>query len=79
MAVLCKPTELKHLTENGTYYEYTKAADPIGSGIISPIPLAEFSSELHQTGGTRVIPLDVSERLGCQGPDRKSTRLNSSH
>jgi len=68
MAVLCKPTELKQFTENCAYYEYTKAADPIGAGIISKIPLAEFGSELHESGSTRLIPLDISERLACEGP-----------
>lgn len=69
MAVLCQPTtKLKQLTENGTYYEYTKAADPIGAGTISRIPLVEFGSELHEAGGTRIIPLDISDRLDCEGP-----------
>ena len=69
MSILCDPiTKLKHLTEHGTYYEYTKAADPIGSGIISTIPLVEFGSELHESGETRVIPLDISKNLGCEGP-----------
>jgi gentisate 1,2-dioxygenase len=66
--MLLKPIELRSLVENGRYYEYTKAADPIGSGAISPIPFAEFGSELHETGGTRIIPLDISEKLGCTGP-----------
>lgn len=56
------------LVENGRYFEYTQAADPIGSGAISKVPFANFGSELHQSGGTRMIPLDVSERLGCPGP-----------
>lgn len=60
--------QLKSLIENCTYYEYTKAADPIGSGAISKIPVAEFGRELHETGGTRIIPLDISDQLGCQGP-----------
>lgn len=68
MTMLVKPIELKSLVENGRYYEYTKAADPIGSGAISKIPYAEFGSELHETGGTRIIPLDISEELGCEGP-----------
>lgn len=63
-----KPSKLKSLIENGIYYEYTKAADPIGSGAISKIPLAEFGSELHKTGSTRIIPLDISENLSCEGP-----------
>ena len=60
--------DLKRLIENGRYYEYTKAADPIGSGAISKIPFAEFGSELHETGCTRIIPLDISQHLGCEGP-----------
>lgn len=60
--------KLKSLIENGQYYEYTKAADPIGSGAISKIPFAEFGSELHETGSTRIIPLDISAKLGCEGP-----------
>jgi len=56
------------LIENGLYYEYTQAADPIGSGFISAIPYTEFGSELHETGGTRLIPLDISEQLGCEKP-----------
>ena len=63
-----KPSKLKSLIENGIYYEYTKAADPIGSGAISKIPLAEFGSELHKTGSTRIIPLDISKKLNCEGP-----------
>ncbi len=68
MATLDKPGKFKSLIENCIYYEYTKAADPIGSGAISKIPFTEFSSELHKTGSTRIIPLDISEKLGCEGP-----------
>lgn len=60
--------KLKKLIENCIYYEYTKAADPIGSGVISKVPVAQFGSELHETGSTRIIPLDISDRLGCEGP-----------
>ena len=35
MTTLDKPGKLKDLLENGLYYEYTKAADPIGSGAIA--------------------------------------------
>lgn len=60
--------ETNNLTENARYYEYTKAADPIGSGVISKIPFAEFSSTLHETGCTRIIPLDISDKLNCESP-----------
>ncbi|MFA6213227.1 MAG: hypothetical protein WCT03_22460 [Candidatus Obscuribacterales bacterium] len=59
---------LEKLKADGLYYEYTKAADPIGSGAISQVPYAEFSGSLHQGDKTALIPLDVSEALGCEGP-----------
>src|SRR5665811_1871659 len=68
MTTLDKIGNLKSLTENCLYYEYTKVADPIGSGAISKIPFAEFGRELHETGSARIIPLDISEKLGCEGP-----------
>ena len=68
MTTLDKLSKLTSLIENGIYYEYTKASDPIGSGAISKIPFAEFGSELHKTGSTRIIPLDISKKLNCEGP-----------
>lgn len=59
---------LEPLLENCRYFEYTQAADPIGSRAISQLPFANFGSELHRTGGTRIIPLDVSEQLRCPSP-----------
>ena len=61
MTLLNNPINLNHLIEDCLYYEYTKAADPVGSGAIPQIPLGEFASELHETGGTRIIPLDISD------------------
>jgi len=63
-----KAIELKNLIENCLFYEYTAAADPMGSGAISRIPFADFSSEIHESGSTRIIPLDISAELGCEGP-----------
>lgn len=60
-------------TQHGQYFEYTKAADPIGSGAISKIPFAEFSSELYRSGPTRLIPLDISDQLNCEGPATSPT------
>ena len=55
-------------TENGRYFEYTKAADPIGSGAITPVPFAEFAADLHTSGPTRILPLDLSAQLKTRGP-----------
>jgi len=60
--------KLSVFTQNGLYFEYTKAADPIGSGAISPVPYAEFSSELFESSNTAIIPLDLSKQLACEGP-----------
>ena len=68
MTTLNKPGKLEALTDNALYFEYTKAADPIGSGTISKVPYAEFGSELHESGKSRVIPLDLSSQLNCAGP-----------
>lgn len=62
------PDTLKSLIENALYYEYTQAADPVGSGIISQIPYTEFGSELHEIDCTQIIPLDISAQLGCEKP-----------
>jgi gentisate 1,2-dioxygenase len=56
------------LTQDALFYEYSRAADPIGSGAIPSVPHAEFSATLHEQGPTRVIPLDLSRQLGCPGP-----------
>jgi gentisate 1,2-dioxygenase len=55
-------------TSAGEYYEYSKAANPIGAGYISKVPLGDFPASLHQEGPSRVIPFDLSETLGCSGP-----------
>lgn len=68
MNTVISAESLEKLKADGLYYEYTKAADPIGSAAISQVPYAEFSGSLHQGDKTALIPLDVSEALGCEGP-----------
>jgi gentisate 1,2-dioxygenase len=45
------------------YFEYSKAANPIGSGHTSRIPIKAFSRELYSGGPTQIIPLDLSREL----------------
>jgi gentisate 1,2-dioxygenase len=61
-------SDVDELTRDGLFYEYSRAADPIGSGAIPLVPYAEFPARLHEEGPTRVNPLDLSRRLGCPGP-----------
>ncbi|MDG3007922.1 hypothetical protein [Paludisphaera mucosa] len=55
-------------TEDAEYFEYSKAANPIGSGLTPKIPLADFPGRIHQEGPTRIVPFDLSESLQCPGP-----------
>ena len=55
-------------TRDARLVEYSRAADPIGSGAIRRIPLARFGPDLYVGQPTRVIPLDLSEQLETAGP-----------
>jgi gentisate 1,2-dioxygenase len=63
-----QPDARHPFTENGRYFEYTKAADPIGSGAITKVPFAAFAADLHTSGPTRIVPLDLSAKLKTRGP-----------
>jgi gentisate 1,2-dioxygenase len=51
-------------TADARYFEYSKAANPIGSGHTSRIPIARFGSDLYADGPSRIVPLDLSDELG---------------
>lgn len=55
-------------TGDARFYEYTSAADPIGSGIISAIPITQFGPEIYNSGETRIITLDLSKELRTEYP-----------
>lgn len=60
------PTE--RLTEAARYHDYRYASNPLGDGGVPAVPGARFSAVLHEHGPTRILPLDTSPTLGCQGP-----------
>jgi gentisate 1,2-dioxygenase len=62
-------------SEDARYFEYTKAANPVGSGHISRVPIKAFSRELYSDGPTRIIPLDLSDELGIAGGPATSPAL----
>lgn len=55
-------------TGDAKLYEYSKAADPVGSGWISPVPVREFGPALYANGESRVMPLDLSQALNTPYP-----------
>ena len=44
--------------DDARYFEYSKAANPIGSGHTSQVPIRSFGRDLYLDGPTRIIPLD---------------------
>jgi gentisate 1,2-dioxygenase len=60
---------LEDWTEDARYFEYSAAADPVGSGRTPRIPVARFGRELYADAPTGVVPLDLSAELGiASGP-----------
>ena len=58
----------QRFTRHARIFEYSKAADPVGSGATPPVPFASFPHTLHEDGPTRVIPFDLSAELRSPGP-----------
>ena len=56
------------LQRDALFYDYSSAANPIIQKIISPIPYQAFSPSFFENGPSGIMPLDVSDRLGCDGP-----------
>ncbi len=50
-------------TGDAEFHEYSRAVDPIGSGLTSTIPVRSFPASLHGDGPTRIVPLDLSAEL----------------
>ena len=55
-------------TRDAEFFEYSKAANPIGAKLTPPIPFHFFPASLYATGASRVVPLDLSEDIKCEGP-----------
>ena len=46
------------------YFEYSRAADPIGAGHIPRIPMERFPAARHRELATGIIPFDLSAAMG---------------
>ena len=64
-------------TGDARFFEYSEAADPIGSGAISAIPVVAFPAELYAGGSTRIVALDLSDRLRTPYPATSPALLAS--
>jgi gentisate 1,2-dioxygenase len=61
-----------------SYFEYSRAANPVGSGRIPPVAMERFPAARHQAVATGIIPFDLSEQLSItQGPATSPALLTS--
>ncbi|MEB3259711.1 MAG: cupin [Cyanobacteriota bacterium] len=49
-------------------YDYRQAANPIRKGLTDPIPYRQWSAPPLEAKGSAILPLDLSDALGCAGP-----------
>jgi gentisate 1,2-dioxygenase len=49
-------------------FDYRQAANPVRSGLTTPIDLYQWDPAIHASGPTSILPLDRSASLGCAGP-----------
>ena len=66
-------------TNDGVYYEYSKAANPIGEGLTTKVPMADFPRHLHESGPTRIIPFDLSQAAQMPGPGHQPRAVLELH
>jgi gentisate 1,2-dioxygenase len=55
-------------TEPALWFDYREAANPVRPGLTEPIGLHQWGPEIHASGPTAILPLDLSRELGCEGP-----------
>jgi gentisate 1,2-dioxygenase len=57
--------------DHARFFEYSKAANPIGSGHAPQVPIVRFGPQIYLDQPTGVVPLDLSTELGV--PDGAAT------
>src|SRR3984885_11038477 len=50
--------------DDARLFEYSKAANPIGSGHAPQVPITRLGTEIYLDQPTGVVPLDISKELG---------------
>jgi len=61
--------------DDARYFEYSQAANPIGSGFTPKVPIRQFSPEIYQDEQTGVVPLDLSADMGIETGEATSPAL----
>ena len=53
---------------NAQFFEYSRAANPIRPSLTPRVPFQFFPPSLYAEGPSRIVPLDLSDRLRCPSP-----------
>lgn len=61
--------------DDARYFEYSQAANPIGSGHAPKVPIVRFSPDTYLNEPTGVVPLDLSKELGITTGEATSPGL----
>ena len=61
--------------DDARYFEYSRAANPIGSGHAPQVPITRFGPEIYMDQPTGVVPLDLSRELGIKTGEATSPAL----
>ena len=61
--------------DDARYFEYSKAANPIGSGHAPQVPIVRFDPEIYAAQPTGIVPLDLSKKLGVTTGEATSPAL----
>ena len=56
------------VADKAQLFDYRQAANPIRSGLTEPIPYRCWGADLHSSGPSGILPLDLSSELGTSGP-----------
>ena len=59
------------------YFEYSRAANPVGSGHIPPVAMDHFPAARHRAVATGIVPFDLSPALGLTTPATSPAMLAS--
>jgi gentisate 1,2-dioxygenase len=59
------------------YFEYSRAANPVGSGRVPPIPMERFPADRHRSVATGILPFDLSGPMGLSTPATSPALLAS--
>ncbi len=66
--MVCSAAIRPQVESKALLFDYRQAANPVRRGLTEPIPYRCWGPELHGSGPSAILPLDLSSELGAAGP-----------